>query len=228
MLAYRPHRVRVNASTYSTGEIHFADTIATLKTLEIVVVGSLVDGVTQENAAQTTRDPYSEADLPVYRARNRYSSALTRPLYAAYPPAVRPDEDPQGWTAALSDRGLLFGAARAETGRLSNASGILQYRRPSDAVAYDIASCVRSQSLINVAGLSLSANTTTGSTVALANVAVNDHVVVTPAGVVPAGVVIAYARVTAAGQVTVTFGNLTGAAISLTLDLQVVVFRRFF
>jgi hypothetical protein len=226
-LIYRPHRVIVDASTYSAGAIHFVDTAATLKTLEIITTGT-VEGVTQESHNQRTLDAYQDADRPLFRARNRYSSAPVRALYAAYAPGVNPADDPLNWSTALSDRGLLFGASRAEIGRVwASAGGRIQYRVPADTADYEIASCRRSPSLIAITSLSCAASTTTSTTITLAGASVHDHVMVTPDGALPTGLVLSDARVSAAGTITIRFGNLTRSAISLTINVQAIAFRRF-
>jgi hypothetical protein len=226
-LVYQPHRVNVDASTYSSSEIHFVDTMATLKTLEIVATGS-VESITQESYNQRTLDAYQDADRPLFRARNRCRSAVVRALYAAYAPGVNPADDPLNWSTALSDRGLLFGASRAEIGRMwGSAGGTIQYRVPADTADYEIASCRRSPSLIAITSLRCAASTTTSTTITLTGASVRDHVMVTPDGALPAGLVLSDARVSAAGTITIRFANLTGSTISLTINVQAIAFRRF-
>lgn len=224
-LLYQPHRVRVDATTYATTEIKFSDTAAVLKTLEFVTSG-VADGITQDTLSQRNIDANQDADRPLFRARNR-NAAVTRALYAAYPPTVNPADDPNGWSAALSDRGLLFAESRAEAGRIFGSGGTIFYRVPADTASYEIASCRRSPSLIAVTALSCAANTTTNTILTLTGASLNDHVLVTPSDALPAGLVVSHARVTAANTVTVTFGNLTGSTISLTANLQLIAFRRF-
>lgn len=227
-LLTQPHRVNVDATTYSSGEIHFIDSAATQKALDIVFQGSLVEGITQASHNQQSMDAFQDADRPLYRARNRSSGAVSRAAFAAYAPTVNPSDDPNGWTAAISDRGLLFAESRAEAGRVFGSGGTLFYRRPADTVSYEIPSCRRSPSLIAVTALSCAANTTTNQVVTLTDATSLDHVLVTPTDALPSGLALSHARVTAANTVTITFANLTGSTISLTANMQIIAFRRYY
>jgi hypothetical protein len=64
-LIYRPHRVIVDASTYSAGAIHFIDTAATLKTLEIITTHRW-RASRRSPANQRTLDAYQDADRPLF------------------------------------------------------------------------------------------------------------------------------------------------------------------
>lgn len=82
-------------------------------------------------------------------------------------------------------------------------------------------------STVTVTGLSAAAGTTTTTTVALTGAATTDQVVVVPLATLPAGVAFSHAYVSAADTLTVTFVNATGSPISVTANLQAIVFRRF-
>lgn len=151
-------------------------------------------------------------------------------MFAAYPSGSNPVEDPYGWTASLGDAGVVYAASGAETGRVTCTSGgVLNYKRPADSVAFELGSMRRAPALItSISGLSLTASTTTTTTVTLTGASVRDHVIITPDANLPAGVAIAFARVSSTDTITIGFLNITGSPISLTVDIQAMVVRRFF
>jgi len=175
-----------------------------------------------------TLDQFQPSGLPPFRARNRSVTPTTRPVYAAYPQAINPYDDPGGWTAALGDAGPLFAAAGVETGRITNSLGVLGYRRPDDSVSYEIPSARRNPgSAYSISSLSCAANTTTTTTLTLVGASTGDHVLVTMQTHV-AGLVLSHAWVSATDTITVVFGNLTGSTISATTTVNAMIFRRFF
>lgn len=177
-----------------------------------------------------TADTFAPEDIPLFRARNSSGTAgLTRAVFAAYPSTVDPVENPKGWTSALSDLGVMFATSEAETGRLTASStGVLKWKRPADGSSFDVPSAVRNQAgALSISGLSCAANTTTTTTVTLTGASVNDHVKVTMLSHV-AGIVFSHAYVSAANTLTLVFGNLTAAPISLTTTVEAMVFRRYY
>lgn len=82
-------------------------------------------------------------------------------------------------------------------------------------------------SIVAVTGLSCAANTTTTTTVALTGVTTADQVLVVPQASLPAGVVFSHAFVSGANTLTVAFSNTTAGAVSVTVNLQAIVLRRF-
>ena len=229
---YRPQKVYLDTSATNFGNVIRNPALpSTPGFLEIINSTGSGTGNVVETAVGKTADNYYEDDQPPFRARNRRSATgPSRPMFAAYPAGANPVEDPYGWTVALGDAGVLYAdGAGAETGRVTNAAGVLSYKRPADSVAYELASCRRSPSLITtISSLSLTANTTVTTTVTLTGAAVNDHVVITPASNLTAGAVIAFARVSSADTITIGFGNLTASTISLTVSIQAIAIRRFF
>lgn len=182
-----------------------------------------------ESAFTVTKRNYVPEDVPLFRGVNTASGAgLSRPIYAAYAAAVNPNTDPKNWATALSDRGLAFAASSAEIGLISNVGGVLQYKRPADSVAFEVASCRRAQSLIAITALSCAANAMTYTTITLTGAAVNDHAVVTMSADLPAGLTFSDARVSAANTIRVGFYNHTGSTVSLTINVNAMAVRRFF
>lgn len=222
---FRPPRVFVDSSLASVNVVE--EYFAVQGVLEIVDTVAAGSGNVVNPPGVQIADNYSETDFPAFRGRNRKASSVTRPIYAAYPPAVKPTDNPNGWTTALSDRGLLFAAAETETGRIGSSGGALNWKRPQDAVSYEIPSARRSPGLVAISGLVCAANTTTATTFTLTGASVNDHVLITMLGHT-AGMAVSHGYVSAADTVTVVFQNLTAAAITLTTSLQAVIFRRYY
>jgi hypothetical protein len=223
---FRPSRILFTGTLIQDNLIR--DSLSRHGVIEIVNPSAGGTGNAVQSTWAYTIDTYIEDDLPLFRARNRNSAPLKRPIFAAYPATVNPVEDPHGWTTALSNRGLVIAAAGAEVGALSAVSGAgLSYKAISDSAPYEVASCRRTPSLISVSALSCAANTTTSTTFTLTGANTNEHVLVTPLAVMTAGIVLSHAYISSANTVTVVFGNLTAGAISLTVSLQAVAFRRF-
>lgn len=178
-------------------------------------------------------DTFAPEDIPLYRARNRSAASITRAVFAAYASGVDPKEDPMGWGAALSDVGLLWATSGAETGRLLNSStGVLQYKKPADAVTYELPSYRRTQTGTTLAsGTTYAAGTRATGTVTLTGVAQGDYVAWSNVSgtLVPRGLTIS-AQVTAADTITYAIDNNTGADITTAANI-VLYFkaaRRFF
>jgi hypothetical protein len=184
------------------------------------------EGNGRNDYRQHTLSAYLEEDVPLFRARNSSPNAVTRPAFAAYPTAVNPAVQPKLWTTAIGDRGVLWASAGVETGRLFNSGGTMSYQIPG-GVAYEVASCRRSPSLIAITSLSLAANATTYTDVTLTGATANDHVVVTPQGLLPTGVVYSYAYVVSANTLRVVFYNYTDNSVDLTVNLQAIAFKRY-
>lgn len=224
---FRPPRILID----STGSLTANNTVESFFAVQGVIevvdpVGAATGNVVHPSGTRIA-DNYIEADLPPFRGRNRYGSATTRAIYAAYPPGTNPVQNPLGWTAGVSDRGLVFAASEAETGLVSNPGGVLSYKRPADPVTYELPSARRTPGLITITGLSCAANTTTTTTFTLTDAAVNDHVNITMLNHV-AGIAVSHGYVSAANTITVVFANLTAAPISLSTTLQAMATRRFF
>lgn len=226
---FRPQRILIDATSQLTSNNTFLWPMTPVRAIDLIINGSQQINNNLIWTDRVTMDGYSETDTPLHRARNRSGTAVSRPAWAAYAPTVHPDQDPYNWTTAIGDRGLLFAESRAEAGRLFSAAGIMQYRRPADTVAYEVASCRRTPSLVtSISGLSVPANGTTSATFTLTGASTNDHVLVTPVGGMVANVVLSHAYCNAADTITVTFGNLTGSPIVISPTLQAVAFRRFY
>lgn len=174
-----------------------------------------------------SKSGYFAEDVPLYRGRNTSGTASSRAVFAAYGTGIDPITDPQNWSTAIGDRGLIWGNNRSEIGRLFNSSNTIQYMTPSDTKAYEIASCRRSPSLINVSNLSCVANATTFVDVTLNDCNTYEHVLVTPVQILPSGIVYSHAFVTSANTIRVVFYNFTASTITLSATLQAVSFRRF-
>lgn len=175
-----------------------------------------------------SRRAYSPEDFPIFRGGNTSNAAgLSRPAFAAYANGVNQNTDPKNWSAALGDRGVLWAAGRVEIGRLFNSGGVIQYQRPADAVAYEVASCRRSPGLVAVAA-NVPANGGVTVALALVGASINDHVTVTPAADLPDGISIAWARVSAADTIKVRFANATGAPVDLAVNVQLMAVRRYY
>jgi hypothetical protein len=224
---FRPPRVLIDSTNGLTSANTIEEFFSAQGTLELVdAAGS--GGANVINPVGTRiADNYSEPDFPAFRGRNRKASAATRPIFAAYPPAQKPNDNPNGWTMALSDRGLVFAAAETETALLSNAGGVLSYKRPQDTATYEIPSARRSPGLLSVSGLVAAASTTTTTTITLTGAAVNDHVNITMLGHV-AGIAVSHGYVSATNVITVVFANLTTAPITFNAKLQAMATRRYY
>lgn len=181
-----------------------------------------------EEAHLSVKQTFQRADGPIWRGVNTSGAATSRPIFAAYPPATNPYTDPDGWNCAVSDRGVLFSAGTSEVGRLYNSDGIMLYRRPTDATSFEIPSATRTPALVNTSGLSCAAGARTAFTFTLTNAVPNDHVIVTPSDALPDGIAIAYAHVQSANTIRVWFYNWTVAAITLSVNLQALAFRRYY
>ncbi|TFD42939.1 MULTISPECIES: hypothetical protein [Cryobacterium] len=226
-LAYfRPPTIRYDGTGGNCSRNVIQHPQTAFSVLEQIFVAGATDNSVQMGGS-TTADVYAADDLPPIRARNSAYAPAVRPLFAAYPAAQNPVENPRGWTAALSDRGLLFAANEEETGTIGNTLGILTYKRPDDPASYEIASVRRSPRLIVVSALSCPARTTKTMTFALVGASVLDHVLVTMLSHVP-GLVLSHAYVSVRDTVTVIFANLTSAPIALSTSLNAIVFRRFY
>ncbi|MET8278273.1 hypothetical protein [Micromonospora sp. NPDC005174] len=226
VLWFRPQRVLIDASATSSFNNTIIQPGVPNRHLDLQITGAQHSGNAIRSGQSQVYDNYLEEDLPQYRVRNRYSGTV-RPGFAAYPPSVNPVEDPDGWTSALSDRGVLFAAGRTELSRLFSSGGALAVQRPGDLV-FEIPSSRRSPSLISVTSLSCAANTTTATTFTLTDAAVNDHVLVTPLSPLQTGVALSHAYVSATNTIMVVFANLTASPISLTTTLNAVIFRRYY
>lgn len=196
--------------------------------MEIVRTSANGSNLVYERPGWHTRDTFNPEDIPLYRARNSSGTAATRAVFAAYGQTVNPVDDPLGWGAALSDYGVVWGASGSETGRLGNAGGVMQYRRPADSVAFEVASCRRASTPTTITALSLASGITTSTTITLTGASPNDYVIIQPAANLPSGVLIAYARVSAANTITIGFLNTTASTVSLTADVQPMVIRRYY
>ena len=174
-----------------------------------------------------TADYYADNDAPIFRARN-FSTSVNRPAFAAYPPANDPLMNPDGWSAALSDQGVLLKGATVETSRVW-ADGAMFYRRGADSVNFEIPSVRRSGGYtLSVSALSCVAATTTATTFTLTGCLVGDLVTVTPQAGLPAGLGVAYAHVSSADTITVGFINVTASAISLTKAFNFIAARQYY
>lgn len=225
---FRPPTIYYDDTTGYVSLNVIKNPVVPLGVIEAVSVGGISAGNTIDLWGRSVLDVYANDDFPVMRVRNS-SSSTRRPAFAAYPPTVSPVDHPNGWTTAISDRGLTFAESETESGNVfTSFGGVLRYKRPADTVTYDVPSATRSQTTLNITSLTCTAGTTVTTTVSLPNVSINDHVVVTPAGALPSGIVIAYARVTASGVVTIGFANITAADVILTISVQVIAFRRYY
>lgn len=232
VIYFRPQKILIDAQTQTVNNNTICQPMTPLRAIDMIVQGAQHANNNIQWSDRTILDAFTDSDMPLFRGRNRSGTATSRPIFAAYDTAANPIEDPDNWTTAIGDRGLLFATARTEQGRIFqvNASaGTISYKRPGDSVSYEIASCRRSPSLItSISGLSVPANNTTSTTFTLTDAAVNDHVLVTPVAGVTAGVILSHAYVSSANTVTITFGNLTASPIVISPTLQAVAFRRSF
>lgn len=198
--------------------------------LDVVSSTAIAAGNTVRYASYENYDFYVAEDVPFIRLRNGASTAASRALVAAYAATINPQDDPLNWSAALSDRGLLFAASRAETGRVFNSGGVLSYRRPADSQNFEIPSGLRSQSATTLAnGTTYTANTRTTGTITLTGVALGDYVVHSFRTLPPLGLEVKVVA-TATNTVTYAIDNRTGSDITLavSLTLNVWVTRAFF
>jgi hypothetical protein len=225
---WRPMKVWFDSTTATNNVIRNPAMAATPGFLEVIKSGSVGANNLVEYADHRVMDSWYLDDRPQFGARNRSTQLGSRPMFAAYPAAADPVEDPYGWTAALSDLGLVFNAAGVQIGLISNVSGIITYKANAEATAFEIGSMRRTPSIITtISGLSLAATTTTTTTIALTGAAVHDYTIVTPESNLPAGVAIAWHRVNAADTITIGFLNITASPISLTVSVQAMIIRRF-
>ncbi len=223
----RPHRVRYNPTVVCYNNV-IRDPFLVHGFLDVVNVTTTGGGNGVETPSLRTAEAYAPDGRPTFRARNTSSITTARPLYAGYPSTANPLEDPHGWTAALSDQGLLLAAGGAELGRLNSVGGVLKWKRPADSAAFDVPTVVRNQAgAIAIAGLSCPANTTTTTTITLAGASASDHVTVTMLSHVT-GIVFSHAFVSAANTVTLVFGNITGSTIVMSTTVEAMVTRRYF
>lgn len=168
-------------------------------------------------------DALDTTDSPVYRGRNFNGTAgAKRPIFAAYPSGTNPELDPNGWSVAVSDMGVIFSSGGTEVGRL--------YWNPNTGAgtwsavggtAYDIATCVRTTTVVTLAtGTTYTANTRTSGTKTLTGAALGDYVdwADVIGGAIPRGLVIS-ARVSSANTVTYDIDNNTGSDITLAADI---------
>ena len=176
----------------------------------------------QSNGIKTA---YSEQDAPVWRGQNTASTAINKPIFAAYSNSNNPDTSVNMWGAALSSSGVLYQSAGTYIGALKNNGLSMTYQRAGEA-AFDIASCTRSPTLLAVTALSCAAGAQTSTTLTLTGAAVSDHLTFTPSSL-PTGIIIASAIITSANTITVSFYNYTGAAILLTANFQAMATRRY-
>jgi len=189
-------------------------------------------GLARNNGAQNvdirTSTVVNPSDTPIFRARNRSATAATRAVFAAYPIAVNPVTDPTLWTTGLSDQGVMFQTAGAESGRLTSNFGVLQFEPSNSGVVGEVPSGFRSASFTTLGATSVPANGRSLVTITVNNAAVNDYVVPSVVGLLPDGIAIAWARVSAASTVQFAFHNWTAAPIDIAgAQLQAIVFRRF-
>lgn len=170
---------------------------------------------------------YSYTDFPLYRAGYK-NIAVKRPVFAAYPPGVNPNENPNGWTTALSDKGVLFSDGSGnEKGVLKYSAGTLQYKRDTDAVAFDIPTAIRSQSLINVTA-TCNASSRTIVSVTMPGASVGDHLTLTPYDLLPDGIAIVWSRISAANTLQIALYNWTASSVSINANFQAMVTRRYY
>jgi hypothetical protein len=225
VFGWRPPRAKLDSSVYLVN-VQFELPYMQMGVMEVLNNAAAGDGISTQLQNTRTIDGNVSDDLPLWRARNIFAGA-SRPLFAAYPPTVVPREDPRGWTSALSDRGVLFAASGAETARLYSALGVLTWQRAGQTAA-DVATVVRSPSLLAVTALACAANATTTTTFTLTGAAVSDHLLVTVLGVLPAGIIYSHAWVSSANTITVAFANVTAGSINVTQNIQAAAFSRFF
>lgn len=229
VLFWRPSKVWFDTANATNHVIRNPAMAATPGVLELIKSGGTNTGNVVEMVDTKVSDTWYLNDLPPFRARNRSSQVGSRPMFAAYPAAADPTEDPYGWTAGLSDIGPVFATSGAETGRLSASStGVLKWKRPADSAAVDVPTAVRNQAgALSITSLSCAANTTTTTTITLTGASVSDHAHVTMLSHV-AGIVFSHAYVSSANTLTLVFGNITGSTISLTTTVEAMVIRRYF
>lgn len=183
----------------------------------------------EARAARDFKSVFDAADMPPWRGQNKSGTALRRPIFAAYPTTAHPILQPEMWTTALSDRGIFFkNSVGAEIGHVSVSGGALSYRANNEGTAYEIATCRRAPSKINIAALSVPADGQATTTVTLTGASTFDYVVINPESLLATGLSIAWARCNGANTVQICFGNSTGSPISMTADFWVMAVRRFF
>lgn len=194
--------------------------------LDIIQTGQAQSNGIESPSAKIV-ETYNLNNAPLYRSRNK-ATGSNRPIYATYKSNINITENPDLWSAALTSEGMAFRENGADLGYLSNQAGILKYKRPSDARVYDIASCTRSPSLLNVNALSVPANGRAIATFTLTGAAVGELVTVTPYSALADGIAIAWCSVSATDTVQVCFHNWTGTAISLNAYLHVMSVRNYY
>lgn len=182
----------------------------------------------EDGYSQVVRDAYIANDEPFYAVRNR-STGVSRPGFAAYPAAVNPKTDPLGWTTALGDQGLMFGAAGLETGRLFNSSGILFYEANNTGTSAQVPTGFRSASFTTLGTTSVAAGARNIQTLTVTGAATGDYVVPMTNNALPDGIIISWARVSAANTVSICFNNVSAGAIDLVgAQLKALVYRSTF
>jgi hypothetical protein len=189
-------------------------------------------GLAENNGEDGTRavirERFEPDNFPLYRARNTSSGATSRPIFAAYPPAVNPATSPLGWSAALSDRGMLFGGSGAETGRLWESFGTLQWQPAGQATA-QIPTGFRPASLTTLGSTVVPANGRAIVTITVTGAAVGDYVIPYTQSALVDGIAIAFARVSAASTVQFCFHNWTGSPIDINgTQIKAMVLRNVF
>ena len=196
-----------------------------------ILLDIIETGVSQNNGIDDSvadvKYLYSGTGFPLYRAGYK-NTAVKRPVFAAYPPGVNPSENPDGWAIALSDKGVLFSDGSGnEKGVLKYSAGTLQYKRDTDAVAFDIPTAIRSQSLINVTA-TCNASSRTIVSVTFANASLGDHLTLTPYDQLPDGIAIAWSRISAANTLQIALYNWTASSVSISANFQAMATRRYY
>jgi hypothetical protein len=232
LLSYRVHKIYLDNtnSAHVMGDNNFVDRTSWPRQIEIVTASAAGTdaGSMERTPSSLTVDAYVEDESPVVKVRTRYGT--TRPTVGVYPTTVNPRTDPNFWTTAVSDRGVLFASSGQETINLyASPVGSLRIIRPAEGLVYEVPQCLRTQGgPVSITSLACTANTTTPATLTLANVTAGDTVVATPTADLPAGLILAWSRVSGANTVKVGFYNATGATINLTTTVTLCVTRQYF
>ncbi len=184
--------------------------------VDMVQVGQARNNYADTDLYQTRR-PYLLEGSPIFRASNAGFSTR-RPLWGAYLPGTDPNTDPDGWTCALSDQGVLFqNSSGADTGILYAAfGGGLTYKETVSATARGIATCVRSGLVATPAATSVPANGRLVQTYTVTGAKSGWFVTVVPNSDMPDGLAIAWARCSADDTVTMCLHNWTGSSIDVS------------
>lgn len=227
----RPHRIYIDNtdSSHVGGDNEFLNYMSWPRSLEFVraTTGNTVGSSTVPKIpGQWITDSSLDQDVPLIRLRNR--SGTSRPLVAAYPTTTDPKLVPDGWTTALSDRGILFASSNVEKVRIfAGSGGGLSARKLAESVNYEIPTALRTQGGALTVAATCTASTTTTVSVTLTNVAVGDTVVASPTSDLPAGICQKFARVSAANTVKLGFENHTGSDVALSTTYSLCVIRQF-